>query len=152
MLSLRPSTRRGALPAHSMADDSSVTATSDTRHSASARCSMPRRNICGVYACQTVLRSTVAATLPSPSARLSVSRAGTASNPPTGSSARADSNLSRSLRARFGRAASCTSTQSSSDAPWACSSNSALSTESARSRPPGARWIRGSLAQRRPGQ
>ncbi|PAV68106.1 hypothetical protein WR25_10897 [Diploscapter pachys] len=59
---------------------------------------------------------------------------------------------SGSLRARFGRAASCTSTQSSSDAPWACSSNSALSTESARSSPPGARWIRGSLAQRRPGQ
>ena len=36
MLSLRPSTSRGAWPDHSMAEDSSVTSTSDTRHSASA--------------------------------------------------------------------------------------------------------------------
>lgn len=84
MLSDRPSTSRGDCPAHSIADASSVMLTFDTKLSAKARCRAPRRNICGVNACQIRLRSTVSSTRPLLSARLRVSRAGTASRPPTG--------------------------------------------------------------------
>ncbi len=135
-----------------MADASSVTGTPSPSAAPSASRSIPRRNICGVKACQITLRSTVSATRPSASARLSVSRAGTASSPPTGSAASSCKSLSKSSRARLGRAASCTSTQSWSAAPIRPRRCRPLSTESHRSRPPGARWMRGSLAQGRPGQ
>ena len=73
---------------------------------------MPRRNICGVCACQVARRSSVAATRPSRSA-FRVSATGSASRPPTGSSRQASISASTHSARTRQRAASCTSTQSS---------------------------------------
>mmetsp|Transcript_6870 Transcript_6870/g.16867 ORF Transcript_6870/g.16867 Transcript_6870/m.16867 type:complete len:307 (-) Transcript_6870:316-1236(-) len=132
-LAIEARTSRGARPRASTALASSVAA---APIAVSARSTRPRRNICGVCAAHLSRRSSVALTRPSASPAFSVSATGWASRPPTGSCWQASINASTHPGCSRQRAASCTSTQSSSSAPRARNSARPPSTLSARLAPP----------------
>ena len=134
MLSGDPSTSSGARPSISIAAASSPGSSPSSRAFVSAASRRPCRNICGVCARQRRSRGNVRRLRPPSSACFTVSATGTASSPPTGSRRHAAISASTSGRRTQGRAASCTSTQSS-----ACAVMSACSpfrTDAARVVPP----------------
>ena len=114
MFSRLPATSCGLRPICSIAPASSVTT---PRARCSACTSSPARNICGVCASQSCARSCVARMrcLPDSSwaAFFTVSATGSARMPPTASAEHSATSACRSCGGRQGRAASCTSIQSS---------------------------------------
>ena len=101
---------------------------------ASACASRPARNICGVCASQSCERSSVDWILFSETF-FTVSTTGSARIPPTSSPSISRIRLSRSVAGRQGRAASCTSIQSSASST-AIAATRPLYTESRRVSPP----------------